>query len=86
MTAFTYTITDPVGIHARPAGLLVKKAKEFPGTVITMDCKGKSVSCLKLMGVMSIGVKTGDEVTIKVEGENEAAAAEAMQNFFKENL
>ena len=55
MKTFTYTIQDEVGIHARPAGLLAKKAKEFQST-ITMEKGGKSVNLTKLMAVMGIGL------------------------------
>ena len=55
MKTFTYTIQDEVGIHARPAGLLAKKAKEFQST-ITMEKGGKSVNLTKLMAVMGMGV------------------------------
>lgn len=86
MAEFNYVITDEVGIHARPAGLLAKKAKEF-GDKITITTKdGKSAEATRLMALMGLGVKQGDEVTVSVEGETEAATAEAMEQFFKENL
>lgn len=50
MKTFSYTITDEVGIHARPAGLLAKKAKEFE-SVCTIEKGGKSVNITKLMVV-----------------------------------
>ena len=86
MKSFEYTITDPVGIHARPAGNLVKKIKEFTGATVTI-CKGeKSVNALKLMALMGMGVKQGDTITVKVEGENEEAVAAAIETYLKENL
>lgn len=85
MTEFTYTITDEVGIHARPAGNLVKKAKEI-GNKITLSCNGKSAEATKLMAIMSMGVKKGMDVKVTVEGDNEAEAAKEMELFFKENL
>ena len=85
MTTFEYTITDEVGIHARPAGVLAKKVKEFASTVtITKD--GKSADVKKLMAVMALGVKQGQTVTVTVEGEDEELAAAEMETFFKENL
>ena len=56
MKTFSYTITDEVGIHARPAGLLAKKAKEFE-SVCTIEKGGKSVNITKLMALMGLGVK-----------------------------
>ena len=85
MKTFTYTIKDEVGIHARPAGLLAKKAKEFE-SVITIDKSGKSAAATKLMALMGLGVKCGDTVTISVEGADEEKAAAEMEKFFSENL
>ena len=86
MKEFKYTITDEVGIHARPAGLLAKKAKEFGDKITIQTAAGKSAEATKLMALMGLGVKQGDEVTVVVEGENEAATAEAMEQFFHDNL
>ena len=85
MKTFTYTIQDEVGIHARPAGLLVKKAKEFQST-ITLENGGKSVNLTKLMAVMGLGVKHGETVTISIEGADEDTAFAEMQAFFQQNL
>lgn len=85
MKTFAYTITDEVGIHARPAGLLVKKAKEFQ-SVITLGKSGKTAAATKLMAVMGMGVKCGDTVNVTVEGADEETAAAAMEEFFKANL
>lgn len=85
MKQFSYVITDEVGIHARPAGLLVKKAKET-GAKIMVNGNGKSAEATKLMALMSMGIKKGMEVEVTVEGENEEEAAVQMEAFFKENL
>ena len=81
-----YVITDPVGIHARPAGLLVKAAKALDSTVTVEKVGGKSSAATKLMAVMGLGVKGGDTVTVTVEGGNEEASLQAMEQFFRENL
>lgn len=85
MKTFSYTIKDEIGIHARPAGLLAKKAKEFE-SVITLEKNGKSAAATKLMAVMGMGVKHGETVNVTVEGPDEDTAAAAMQEFFNENL
>jgi phosphocarrier protein len=85
MVTFNYTITDEVGIHARPAGLLVKEVKDYPET-ITLTCNGKSADPKRLMALLSLGVKKGDVVTLEVSGENEAETAAKLETFFKENL
>ncbi|MBO5497234.1 MAG: HPr family phosphocarrier protein [Oscillospiraceae bacterium] len=86
MKAFKYTITDPVGIHARPAGLLVKEIKGHAGSTVTISKGEKSVNALKLMALMQMGIKCGDTVNVTVEGGDEEAVAAAIENFFKANL
>ncbi|MEY8230856.1 HPr family phosphocarrier protein [Oscillospiraceae bacterium 50-16] len=86
MKEFTYTITDPLGIHARPAGLLAKTAKGFGDTVVTVTKAGSTVKASQLMKLMGLGVKQGDAVTVTAEGPSEEAAIAAMEQFFKENL
>ncbi len=83
MTSFTYTITDPVGIHARPAGLLAKQAATF-GSTITIIKGEKSANARRLMALMGLGIKSGDTITVEVEGEDEAATADAMKAFLTE--
>ena len=85
MKQFTYVITDEIGLHARPAGLLVKEAKKYEST-ITLACNGKRADATKLMAVMGMGVKHQDSVEVTVEGSDEDAAFEEMQKFFQENL
>lgn len=85
MKSFDYTITDEIGIHARPAGILAKKAKEYASR-ITITKGGKTAEAQKLMAVMSLGVKKGEIVTVSAEGEDEEKAAADMETFFKENL
>ena len=85
MKEFVYTITDPEGIHARPAGILVKEAKSYD-SVIKVTKDGKSAEAKKLMALMGLGVKKGDTVTVSVEGGDEDAVAAKMEEFFKNNL
>lgn len=85
MRQFQYTITDPVGIHARPAGLLVKAAKALDSTV-TVEKGGRSAAATKLMALMGLGIKGGDTVTVSVEGGDEQASLTAMEQFFRDNL
>ena len=81
-----YTIGDPLGIHARPAGLLTKAAKVYNDTTVTITKAGKSAAASQLMKLMSLGVKQGDTVTVTAEGPSEEPAIAAMETFFKENL
>ncbi|MDO5387906.1 MAG: HPr family phosphocarrier protein [Clostridia bacterium] len=85
MVSFNYVIKDEVGIHARPAGLLVKEAKAY-GSKIVIKAGEKSAEATKLIAIMGLGAKKGTEITVEVTGDDEAAAAEGIKKFFEENL
>ena len=85
MKSFTYTIRDEVGIHARPAGLLVNAAKAT-GSRITIEKDGKIADACKLFSLMSLGVKCGDTVKVSIEDGDEDASLSAMREFFEKNL
>lgn len=86
MQQFTYTIKDRDGVHARPAGAIIAVASKFKSN-ITIEASGRSVS-LKggIFALMGMGIRFGTEVTIKCEGEDEAAACVALQKSFSELL
>lgn len=85
MKTFEYTITDEIGIHARPAGLLAKEGKNYTSKV--MICKGdKTADIQRLMAVMGLGVKCGETVTVEISGDDEDVAYEGILKFFQENL
>lgn len=86
MKQFEYVITDPIGIHARPAGLLVKAAKALDSAVTIEKVGGKSAAATRLMAVMGLGVRQGDAVIVTVEGGDEEANCAAMTQFFTDNL
>ena len=86
MRKVIYTIQDANGVHARPAGLLVKAAKALDSTITLENAAGKSAVATKLMAVMGLGIKQGDTVTVTVEGGDEETSAAAMEKFFSENL
>lgn len=85
MKSFSYTVKDELGIHARPAGMLVKEVKNFQSKV-TLERDGKSVDASRLMAVMGMGVKKDQTVTVTVEGDDEDAACDAIKAFFETNL
>lgn len=85
MKTVQYTIKDELGIHARPAGMLVKEAAKFKSAIKIAGPK-KEVDAKRIMGVMSMGVKKGDSVKLTIEGVDEAEAAAALQKFLQENL
>lgn len=85
MKTFTYTITDPQGIHARPAGVLVKKAAGY-GSQIIIDKDGKTADAKRMLNLMGLGIKSGETITVSIEGDDEVTAATELETFFKENL
>jgi len=85
MKSFEYTITDEFGIHARPAGKLVKEAKKHESKIeIILD--GQSVDASRLMALMKLSVKYGQTVTVEVTGTDEEKAFVEMKKFVEENL
>ena len=85
MKEFTHVISDPLDLHARPAGMLVKAAAGFASTVTVTAPTGKA-DAKRLMAVMRLAAKQGMELTITVEGPDEEAAAASLQEFLKQNL
>ncbi len=85
MKEFSYKIKDDVGIHARPAGLLVKLATEFKSD-IHIEKDGKQADAKKIFSVMTLGAKCGDEIKVRIEGTDEGLAEGKLRVFFEENL
>lgn len=85
MKEFAYTITDEIGIHARPAGLLVRESKKFQSN-ITISYKDIIANAKSLFAIMGLGIKKGDTVTVTADGIDEADAIKDIELFFKENL
>lgn len=85
MQSFDYTITDPQGIHARPAGLLVKEAKKFESNISVFKGARKG-DLKKIFTIMALGVKQGETIKVQVEGADEEQAASAVEAFLKENF
>jgi len=85
MKEFQYVVKDPLGIHARPAGLLVKEAKNGASEIV-IEFGGKSADAKRLLAVMSLGVKSGNEVTVRVEGPDEDSRTRELKAFFEANF
>lgn len=85
MKEFTYTIKDEQGIHARPASILAKEAKKYESSIIISKGE-KTVDVTRLMAVMGLCVKCGQDVQVEIDGADEEAAFEGMKAFFEENL
>lgn len=85
MKEFTYTVKDPVGIHARPAGRIVAAVSEYK-SFITMWKGDQPYDLKKLLTVMGSGLKCGDKIVVRVEGYDEDEALEAVKEALKKNL
>lgn len=85
MKTFNYTITDELGIHARPAGMLAKTAKALDSE-ITITKGEKSVGASKLMMLMGLGIKQGDTISVTINGGDEENSYNIMKEFFEKNL
>ena len=85
MRTFVYVIRDRAGIHARPAGIVVKEAKKH-SSEITVSLGEKQADAKSLTGLMSMGIRFGDEIRVEVSGGDEAAASAAMEAVLQEHL
>ncbi|MCU1669170.1 MAG: fruB [Blastococcus sp.] len=70
-------ITDPLGLHARPAAQFVEKARTFASDV-TLDKDGTSANCKSLLSILKLGVTQGTEVTVTASGDDEQGALDAL--------
>lgn len=87
MKKITYTVKAEAGLHARPAGLLVKQSASFKSNIkILSEASGKEADLKRLMAVMALGVKQGDSIVVSAEGEDEAEAVTEIETFLKENF
>ena len=85
MEKISYIIKSENGIHARPAGMLVKKAGSFQSD-IKIELGEKSANAKKIFSVMSLGAKKNDKVYITAEGTDEKEAIKEIEEFFRCNL
>ena len=85
MKAFDCIVTHAFGLHARPAGLLVKEASRFSSSV-TVFCGDKQADGKKIFSLMGLGAKQSDLVRIVVEGEDEALAASVLEQMVNEHF
>ena len=86
MKQITVSVIDPVGLHARPATVAVNAASKFKCEV-NVSFKGREVNMKSIMGVMSLGVGQGADVTISAEGADaDDAIAAIAETMTKEGL
>lgn len=85
MREFSLTISDEAGVHARPAGMLVKKMQTFESEV-SLTCGGRTINCKKLFALMGLGIRKGETITISAHGPDEAQAIAAAQFVLEETM
>ena len=85
MKEFTHVIADPLGLHARPAGMLVKACAGYASAVTITAPTGKA-DAKRLMAVMRLAAKQGMELTVSIEGADEEKAATELKAFLEANL
>ncbi|MCI1966309.1 MAG: HPr family phosphocarrier protein [Oscillospiraceae bacterium] len=85
MKEFQYTIQDESGVHARPAGLMVRKAQSFQSDA-SVSFNGKKADMKRLFAIMGLNIKKGDQISVQVTGADEDAAAKELEDFLKNNL
>ena len=85
MVELRHLIADKLGIHARPAAQIVKRCSAYESS-ITIGTPAKMVDAKRIMGVMGLALKYGDELHMAFDGPDADQAAEDLESFLKENL
>lgn len=85
MTSFVFKLTNEHGLHARPAGLIVQTCSKFQSKVSLLK-NGQPYNCKSVLGLMKMGAAKGDELTLEIEGSDEANALEAMKALISANF
>lgn len=80
MVSKKITIKIPTGLEARPVALLVQVASQYE-SAIYVECEEKKVNAKSIMGMMSLGLAAGEEVTVSAEGADEQAAIENIEKY-----
>lgn len=76
-------LTAPDGLHARPAGELVKLVKSLAGSAVSISSGGRKVNAASMLSLLSLGLKCGSELEVSVDGGDETAAMEVVTEFIK---
>lgn len=86
MQKFSFIVKDPDGVHARPAGIIIKAITPFKSNV-SLETNGKKV-LLKggIFALMGLGIRQGQALEVTVEGEDELEAVDAVRKAFEDNL
>ena len=85
MRSFVYTVKDELGLHARPAGMLVRLVQTL-GDRVQIRKGDRAVDGTRLLALMGLGIRCRDTVTVEIEGENEETSERSLREFFEKNL
>ncbi len=85
MKSFDYTLKDPLGLHMRPAGAMVKRLSAVP-CAVTLRCGSRTANAKSILSVMAMAAKCGETVTVEVQGEAEENILREMKTFFEQNF
>lgn len=85
MVKFSFKIKDPLGIHARPAGIVVQEAKKYKSN-ITAKFNGKTADLKRIFTLMALCAKCGAVLDIEVSGDDEQVAAAAIKAMLESKL
>lgn len=78
MPSRTVTVASKVGLHARPAALFARASAEVGVPVTLTSAAGKKVNAASILGILSLGVEHGEEVTLEADGEGAEAALDQL--------
>ena len=85
MISFEHTIGNQEGIHARPAGLLVRKAQGYRAD-LQIKKNDKSADLKRLFAVLGLCVKQGEQISVTASGEDEQVASAELREYMQKNL
>lgn len=85
MKELIFVVNDPSGVHARPAGMLVKEAGKYSSS-IKVECGEKTADAKKIFSLMGLAAKCGDTLRFILEGEDEDRAFKGLKTFLENNL
>ncbi len=80
MTKKEITIELPSGLDARPVAMLVQIASQYESE-IHLESDGKNVNAKSIMGMMTLGLDTGEKVTVTAEGSDEQEAVKSIEAY-----
>ena len=86
MIAKIAVVNNPLGIHARPAALLVQEAAKFAADIFFSKGDASHINGKSIMGVMMLAAEQGSEVTVEAEGADEEAAVAKMVELLQSNF